>query len=111
MPFDVTIEGRKPFVSGKDPLSREAMATLVFKTINAGNFFTSFKPYRPNDWTDTGWVVDPGNDWRVFFSDEFPNRMTISHRYNAAEAATGLAHWIAYRIGATVRSLDASTIG
>ena len=113
MAQQVTVEFRFPVIGNlrtssepvdKRSLTRQELAEMVSRTVE-GERSTEL-PYRPNEWTDTGWVVDSGNDWRVFFSEEHPHRMSIAHRYHNFEAEQGLAQWIAYRTGSTVVLLD-----
>ncbi len=37
-------------------------------------------PYKTNDSSDEGWIIDSGNDWRLHFED-VPNIMCLSYRY------------------------------
>lgn len=89
----------------KSAQSKQDMANYVSSTVEAGN--SGFNPYKPNDWDDTFWTVDSGNDWKIKFIDD--STMEVIHRYHNKEAIFGLATWVAYRTGGKL--IDISHVG
>jgi hypothetical protein len=90
-------------------VTREGLAKRVSATMLAmRERHTSFEPYKPNEWTDTGWVLDDGNDFRIFFDDADDKTFRLSCRYGwQMEALRGVAVWIAHEMGCEM--LDTQT--
>lgn len=89
------------------PRNREVYASLLSRLFsNPANF----EPYKPNENDDYFWTLDAGNDWKLKFFENYPDRFAITFRYqcegNSYEQA--LAEWLKVRY--KVKVLEESRI-
>lgn len=108
----------KVLVKTKFSLSkqREMVATMAHAMVDARGDKLSFGnvgiPYKPNDWDDSFWTIDAGNDWKIKFYSEDNSIFEIIHRYqindnrteysSVNEAVKSLAGLLAYRLSGKV---------
>lgn len=95
---------------------REFIATLASAMVEASGEKSPYKreglPYKPNDWDDSFWTIDSGNDWKIKFYSEDKSIFEIIHRYqindnrteysSVNEAVKSLAGLLAYRLSGKV---------
>ncbi len=96
---------------------REMIATLAHAMVDARGDKRSFMnegiPYKPNEWDDSFWTVDAGNDWKVKFYEDDNTVFEVIHRYqihdktrteysSVNEGVKSLAGLLAYRLNAKV---------
>lgn len=96
---------------------REMIATMAHAMIDARGDKVSFNtngiPYKPNEWDDSFWTVDAGNDWKIKFFDNDEHAFEVIHRYqihdknnteysSVNEGVKSLAGLLAYRLSGKV---------
>ena len=92
---------------------REFIATLASAIVEANGDKLAYKneeiPYKPNEWDNSFWTIDAGNDWKIKFFEDNDNVFEIIHRYQindknntqysaVNEAVKSLAGFLAYRL-------------
>lgn len=90
-----------------NPKDREIFAGLLARLfINPSNF----EPYKPNKDDDYFWVLDVGNDWKLKFFENYPDRFEITYRYQceANRYEEALAEWL--KVKYKVKVLEESRI-
>lgn len=100
-------------ISTKD--NRELIVNLASEMVEARGLKNSYKnegiPYKPNEWDDSFWTIDAGNDWKIKFHDE--HSFEVIHRYQindktrteysaVNEAVKSLAGLLAYKLNGKV---------
>lgn len=100
-------------ISTKD--NRELIVNLASEIVEARGLKNSYKnegiPYKPNEWDDSFWTIDAGNDWKIKFHDE--HSFEVIHRYQindktrteysaVNEGVKGLANLLAYKLNGKV---------
>lgn len=94
---------------------REVIVNLASEIVEARGQKNSYKnegiPYKPNEWDDSFWTIDSGNDWKIKFHDE--QSFEVIHRYqindktrtdysSVNEAVKSLAGLLAYKLNGMV---------
>jgi hypothetical protein len=89
---------------------RKNLAIDLSKFLN----LREFQPYCPNEKDDFFWTIDGGNDWKLKFLEDQPNRVQIWYRYHAMGRnphEEALIPWLVVRLGAKLVCKDGTTVG
>lgn len=95
---------------------RELIVNLASEIVESTGQKKAYKydegiPYKPNEWDDSFWTIDAGNDWKIKFHDE--HSFEVIHRYqindktrteysSVNEGVKGLANLLAYKLNGKV---------
>ncbi len=79
----------------KGRIDRERFARALSCIVDPYNQ-DHFKPYMSNEGDDSGWVLDYGKDWRLYFRDDPKNRISVIFHYQCPDVdkETPLAKWL-----------------
>lgn len=93
------LESKHDFSSAE---ARKEFAEYLARLLESTSPESTFQPFRPNDHDDTYWTIDSGNNWKVQFFPEQPNRFGIVYRYQceANPFEEALAGWLKVTINA-----------
>lgn len=88
----------------KDETARKELAVFLSSLIE-GNRTKDFLPEEVND--SFYWKINPGNDWKLQFFPDDPNRFGIIYRYDNGRHELAFANWLCVRmINVSVVQID-----
>lgn len=62
---------------------------------------SNFDPYKPNEWDDSFWTLDQGNDYKLKFLSDEPNKVELRHRYDNVVSMVAWADLLKVLTGAS----------